>query len=72
MTDSDKLILGERQVYTVRREEDDALISWQSTRKAANIAAQEYYDAWQEECRIGVCFVLGTETIGQRNANNEA
>ena len=72
MIDNDDIMLDERQVYEVRREEDNALIGVMYTRKTAQELLEEYYNAWQEECRIAVTFIDGQETIGQRNANNEA
>lgn len=68
----DYVKLDEVQVFEVFREEDNAFIGVMYTRKSANELAEEYYNAWQEECRVGVSYIGGSQTIGERKANNEA
>ena len=64
-------MLPDRQVFQVKRIEDEALIGVCYTMKKAKDLAEEYYNAWQEECRIGRAFVPGGETVEQRNKNEE-
>ena len=71
MNDFNNIMLNERQVYEVIRIEDNTFIAVHYTRKEAYQAMVEYVEDFAEPCRIGVSYIMGEETVGQRNENSE-
>ena len=70
---NDDIVLSDTQVYEVKRVEDLAMIGVEYTRKDANELRKAYEDRWNEECYVAPSWLEGKpQTIGQRNANDEA
>jgi len=64
-------MLTERQVFEVIRIEDNCFIEVHYTMKLAMIAQLEYETNFDEPCRIGRSFIMGEETVAQRNENEK-
>ena len=69
---NDHIMLEDTQVYEVKREDDLALIGVEYTRKDANELRRVYEKLWKEECYISPYWIDRPQTIGERNANDEA
>ena len=68
---NEQQLLPEREVFTVKRCEDLALVSIEYTMKHANKVRDDYEQAYDEPCYIAPTYVLGHQTVDQRNANRE-
>lgn len=68
---TEELMLPETQIYLVKRVEDLALIGVEYTRRTANILLNAYEKEFDEECYIAPNYINRSETIQQRNENNQ-
>ena len=64
-------MLPNRQIFEVVRIEDGAFIEVHYTMKLAMLAKLEYEINFDEPCRVGRSYIMGEETIAQRNANEQ-